>query len=43
VKGDGREGVGASHSTVEAGEPSLAGPGGGKGMPFRGIVGGKRA
>jgi hypothetical protein len=36
-----RQGIGALHSTVEAGEPNLRGAGGGKESPGRGIVGGK--
>ena len=41
MKRDGRQGVGAPHSTEEAGEPSRAGPGGGKGALVQGAVGGK--
>ncbi len=36
---DGRQGVGASHSTDEAGESSPRRPCGGKGMPEHGLVG----
>jgi hypothetical protein len=37
---EGSQGVGASHSTREAGEPEPRGPWGGKGMPRRGAAGG---
>lgn len=39
---EGSAGVGASHSTGEAGEPAPRGPGGGKGAPCRGAAGGKQ-
>ena len=38
ARAEGRQGVGASHSTGEAGELSPRGPGGGKGMPNHGTV-----
>jgi len=38
VRPEGRWGVGASRSTVEAGELSPREPGGGKGMPDHGVV-----
>jgi hypothetical protein len=43
MSGAGRAaGVGALHSTGEAGEPAPRGPGGGKGAPGRGAAGGRR-
>ena len=41
ARGDGRRGVGVSHSTAEAGELSPRDPVGGKGAPAGGTVGGK--
>jgi len=37
---DGLGGVGASHSTVEGGEPASRGPGGGMGTPYHRTAGG---
>ena len=41
ARGDGRRGVGVSHSTAEAGELRPTRPRGGKGAPAGGTVGGK--
>jgi hypothetical protein len=43
VRRNGRQDVGAPHSTVEAGEQAPPGPWGGKEVPHHGIVGGKHA
>lgn len=43
VRREGRQGVGVLHSTVEPGEPDLGEPWGGKEVPQRGTVEGKRA
>ena len=40
---DGRRGVGAPHSTADAGEPTRGNPAEGKGAPGHETVGGKNA
>ena len=41
VRREGRQGVGATNSSGEGGEPYRVGPAGAKGLPDHGIVGGK--